>query len=473
MNIAMFFIFLVCDLIIVPICWFSYGKRGEYKEGMILGVHIPQIYVNDPEVSAITDKSEKQWKKFHWLNLMASIAVCFLCFYDFILFLILWSVWLVEYVAGLYYLVIVPHRRMYRLKMKRGWIDGSSCRVVRIDTAVTSASEKMAVTWKWQLPILAAVSASGFFIWKMKEIHEAGSSETYAVWVLYGVSLMMCLVLMGVHMAVIHQSNKVYSENTEINLAVNRLSKRGWSQGLLLCSAVSGAAWIYLCVSYFRFGPGIPAGDYIIYILLAMLAAGCLLLPVAFASGRKKEFLASDQEPYYADDDEYWKKGWYNNPGDKHLLVQDRLNSLNYSFNYGRPAAKVLTAVSAGVIVLTVVWAVSLINSFNNAEVTFSADNGYYLFEGAGYECGFEKDEIRSIQLLDDMPDDSFSRTNGGSTEKVNIGYFRGKKTGKCMMFIYNDHTPVLEIQMDDITVFANSLDPEETEKWFHDLAGQ
>ena len=41
MKIAMFFIFLVCNLIIVPLCQYSYGKLWEYREGMVLGVHIP------------------------------------------------------------------------------------------------------------------------------------------------------------------------------------------------------------------------------------------------------------------------------------------------------------------------------------------------------------------------------------------------------------------------------------------------
>ena len=41
MDVALFFVFLICDLIIVPICWFSYGKQGEYREGMVMGVHIP------------------------------------------------------------------------------------------------------------------------------------------------------------------------------------------------------------------------------------------------------------------------------------------------------------------------------------------------------------------------------------------------------------------------------------------------
>ena len=38
MDVALFFVFLICDLIIVPICWFSYGKQGEYREGMVMGV---------------------------------------------------------------------------------------------------------------------------------------------------------------------------------------------------------------------------------------------------------------------------------------------------------------------------------------------------------------------------------------------------------------------------------------------------
>ena len=72
---------------------------------------------------------------------------------------------------------------------------------------------------------------------------------------------------------------------------------------------------------------------------------------------------------------------------------------------------------------------------------------------------------------IDELPDERFTRTNGGSTEKVNIGHFRGRETGKCMMFLYNDCTPVLEIRLDDMTVFANSRDPQETERWLDMLA--
>ena len=102
-----------------------------------------------------------------------------------------------------------------------------------------------------------------------------------------------------------------------------------------------------------------------------------------------------------------------------------------------------------------------------NAEVVFTADQQTFSFEAAGYDCEFDLDEIRSVDLIDALPDDSFTRTNGGSTEKVNIGYFRGKETGECMMFLYNDSTPVLEIRLEDTTVFANSTDSNVTEEWY------
>ena len=42
------------------------------------------------------------------------------------------------------------------------------------------------------------------------------------------------------------------------------------------------------------------------------------------------------------DDDYYWRNGWYANPEDVRLFVQDRFNSMNYTTNLGRPAGRYL-----------------------------------------------------------------------------------------------------------------------------------
>lgn len=78
-----------------------------------------------------------------------------------------------------------------------------------------------------------------------------------------------------------------------------------------------------------------------------------------------------------------------------------------------------------------------------------------------------QSEQILSVKLLDEMPEDNFYRSNGGDTEKFLIGHFRGKETGKCMMFLYKEETPIIEIQLEDMIVFLNSENKEETEEWY------
>ena len=109
MDWGLFFIFLGTDLLIVLLCWYSYGKSGEYKEGMVHGVHIPWSCLSRPDVQGICQKAKKTWKLFQWINLVISLLVCLLCLYDFTVFIIVWSVWLLLYIAGDYYLILAPH----------------------------------------------------------------------------------------------------------------------------------------------------------------------------------------------------------------------------------------------------------------------------------------------------------------------------------------------------------------------------
>lgn len=472
MNLILFFVFLLCDLMIVPICWFSYGDRREYREGMLLGVHIPPEYVSDPEVENLCTGYGKRWKKFQTVNLTLSILVCFLCLWDFLIFIIAWTIWVAEYTGGLYYLIIIPHRKMYRLKIRRGWVNESTRRMVRIDTAVSAAAGKLAVDWKWHLPVIALTAVTAILIIRTGQKFALDPAEIGVMWWMYGAGAGICVLFLALHIGIAVQANRVYSENPEINFAVNRLTKRAWTSGLIYASWINGAAWITMAAGYYIAGPDLPLWVYVVYSILMAGAAAALLIPVALSVGKRKTLLQSDQEAYYTDDDEYWKSGWYNNPNDRHILVQDRMNSMNYSFNFGRPGVKIAIKLFYAVLIIfvpaIVIWSVSSIASLENAEVVLAEADGIYRIEAAGYDCKFRDDEIRSVNLSDALPEDDYVRTNGGSTDKVNIGYFRGKETGKCMMFLYKDCTPVLEIRLENgMTVYANSREEKDTEDWY------
>lgn len=441
-----------------------------------MGVHIPADCVHDPEVEEISKKHEKAWKLFQWSNLAVSLIVCFLCFWDLLIFMIIWTIWILEYVAGTYYLIIIPHRRMYRLKLRRGWINENSRRLVRIDTAVSAASEKLALNWKWHLPVLFATAATIFLMFGIRQRYGMETAEERVFWIVYGTGVGLCILFMALHIGIASQANRVYSENSQVNLAVNMITKRAWTKGLVFASWTNGAAWIFLSVVYFISGPNLPGWVYAVYTAFLTLSGAVLVIPIALSIGKKNRILEMDQEPYFTDDDEYWKNGWYNNPGDRHILVQDRFNSMNYTFNFGRPGVKKAVAVLYALTIISIpaviIWCASLMAAFDRAEVNVTEKNGVYLAEAAGYECKFSRDEICSAELIDALPDDNYTRTNGGSTEQVNIGHFRGKETGKCMMFLYKDCVPLLEIHLDNgTTLFLNSREQGKTEEWYKMMA--
>ncbi len=202
-----------------------------------------------------------------------------------------------------------------------------------------------------------------------------------------------------------------------------------------------------------------------------MPAVVVLLLPVVFIQRKRREVLSAEEELFQVDDDEYWENGWYYNPNDPCLFVQDRMSDMNFSMNMARPAAKAICGATAAVAAAALLFAAFMVMRFETAEVRFIRDGGQIEISAAGYECDFAVSEVKAAELLDEMPEEKFLRTNGGSTDHYDIGYYTGMETGKCMMFLYAGYEPVLKIRLENQTVFVNSKQAGQVEKWFGLLA--
>lgn len=466
MNNMMFFIFLVTDLFMILICMSCYGKADKYSAGMIMGVHIPKEEADNVDVQNICKKSRKAWNLFNRINLVAGILVCFFCFLGVEIFLIIWLVWLTEYIGGLEYLTIVPHRKMYRLKVANQWMDTKTVRMVYIDTAVSAMAERMAISWLWHIPVLLLVAATGMLP-GMKTFLTDGSGSLLLFFMTLGISLLLLLL----HLWLTKRSHTVYSKDTEINYAVNRMIKRAWSVTLLGASSFNGIAWCFLVFEAVR-NNWLSGMDYGVYCIIQATAA-LFFLSIVWAYRKKDKILSGDGEALYVDDDEYWKDGWYNNPNDKRLMVQNRMNTMNYTFNMGHPVGRIL---SIGCFIFTaavILWTVVIMFRFHYAKVTFTCSDTQAQFEAAGYRCSFDLSEIESVELLTEMPDEGFVKTNGGATDDYSIGYFRGRESGKCMLFLTEDYEPILKITLPDTVVFANSKEPGEAKEWYRILTQQ
>lgn len=119
-----FLIFFLTDIFISVVFMAVYGGRRGYKNGMLLGVHVPETAVRDPEVEAFMADYRKRNKWFYYLNIVASGAVCFLLFWHLSIFMIVWSLWLIQLIAGAFWMLYGANRKLYEMKVRRGWGTG-------------------------------------------------------------------------------------------------------------------------------------------------------------------------------------------------------------------------------------------------------------------------------------------------------------------------------------------------------------
>ena len=212
-------------------------------------------------------------------------------------------------------------------------------------------------------------------------------------------SVLMSLTSMIFHIYVNRHERTVYSSDTQLNQTVNRTMKIYKGLAMLILSATNAVAWVYItidtlihCISSASKSRQISFSDILnfkgalvdvslcgsalyVYIFVQTLAAIGLFAPLLMAQSRKRELLAADTQPLYVDDDEYWKTGYYYNPSDPHVLVQNRLQSGNYTFNYATRSAKIFTGLTYILITACIVWTIGVLVPFINVHIDTHLDS--------------------------------------------------------------------------------------------------
>jgi len=464
MSIVMFIFFLMMDLAMVGIFAFVYSGKEKYSEGMILGVHIPKAEINHEEVLALSAKYKKYFKGFNLWNLIIGSLLCLLCFVDLMTFILLWSLWLCLFFGLGLGLVYRMHRKMYDLKMKHNWLMEETTHMVHVDTVVATVSDKLPISAWWNLPVIIMIFIT-LILPQLKEYFGAG---TYG-WIFAASSLGITLVFTGLAFWLSGRQNVVYSMNSDINMAVNRMEKRTWSIFIVTANYLNLLSWCYLAVEIIR-NQWLNAMDFWIYIFLQILPVFIVLAGVIYIVEKRKKILSADTAPITVDDDEYWKNGWYSNPDDPHTLVQDRLCGTNYSMNMAKTSVKAISIGTAVFVAALLIGVFALLISLENTNVSVVMEGNNITIDGAMYHIDFTKNEIQSVEIIDSIPEDDYVRTNGGDTDKYLVGHFDGKETGKCMMFIYRGYTPILQIKLEDETVYVNSKTEDDVQQWYEEM---
>lgn len=463
-DLMMMITLIITDLIVVFACWFSYRKNFRYTDGMMLGVHIPLQHAEDPDITEFCRKKAKDWELFNKINVAAGCLVCIPALFDWGLCIILWTVWLMVYLVLMYFFIFKPHRELYRIKKERGWFDETTKHKVIIDTKLSASTGRMAPSWKWHIPVAVVLVLTGGIAYTKTDGFGTGGIEL----MMLIVSLFMCVMFAGFHICIAGRRNKVYSENTELNFEANKLHKSAWAWACLWSSIFTSAAGIY--VIYDSVNGGFSDRAMMIYVVLVTVSVFIMVYNIIRGERKIRNMLDGDSSAVYIDDDEYWKWGIYNNPSDRRIMVQSKWSSTKYTVNVGHPVGKVIMWATVLLLVGTLVFTLWTFVALGNTETFFTVEDNTVTFDAFMYKYTVDPAEIENIALIDEMPDEHFSRSNGASTGKVNIGNYQGSETGRCKMFIHNGESPILMIETDNMTVFANSTEEGVVEDWYETI---
>lgn len=461
----MFWIFVLTDLFIVGIFYVVYGGKRKYSEGMLLGVHIPQSAADSREVKEFMGKYRKNTKRFYLWNGLAGILIGFLNFWYLSVFMIVWCVWLVEFCVGAIYLLCRTHRKLYDLKMERGWVGSAGSRIMAVDTKVTAQNGNMGLSPWWHLLflILILLPVIDPAVRRYLQNSEEG-------WFFLVIGVSVCAAFWILHVIIIRIRNRVYSEDSELNMSVNRIQKSIWSWALVFSSLSNSAAYLVLAASAGKYG-SLDYSAYTFFLILETLPGVWILGCFFYLRYKKEKMLEKNDNPVYIDDDIYWKNGWYYNPSDKRLLVQDWACSWNYSTNMAKPGAKIFAGVALILTAGCLIWVCVLMWKIDFTPIAMTISDEYVEITSGYSDLKIAYDEMQGLKVIDSLPQDKYTRTNGSDDGRQLLGKFKGRETGNCRMYLYTAYEPILAFQTEEFgPVYVNSKSPGEVEEWYQDI---
>lgn len=234
-------------------------------------------------------------------------------------------------------------------------------------------------------------------------------------------------------------------------------------------------------------GPRLPVSLLMIYffVWMGILIAGSLLISAKafqklFRLKKEKSWFCPEtlslytpkdgSEPFLADDDQYWLKGWYCNPNDKRLLVADRVCATNYGLNTGRKAGIVLNTLLWGGMAAGMIWLSALMLDMDFRPFSMTIQENRVTVDGGMYGAAFDVSDITDLELLDALPEGKRNRRNGAATSQYLLGKFTIAGYGDCRLFYYRESSPVIRIETEEYNVFFNTRDSQKTRGLYQEL---
>lgn len=426
---------------------------------MLFAVTLPAHVIDDASIQNIQAQFNKQLTKASlW---MTAFLIPLVLLHD-------WSAYQVIYFfvwfSVFFMLMVVPFRHAFRdtlaLKREKEWFVGTK-RVIRSDLRVAYLkNQRSASIWLFAIPIAMSI---GLILWDAGDPNLLGIAVSgFAVTVLF---LLISSVMR-------RTKARVYSANSEINVSLNQARRRYTSYLWLFMAIIENIH--FLLIGLFITSENEPVAGLWITLTLLFIAipVGLVVYVYRKITSVEQETLAQDGKTIYTDDDEFWSNGFtYHNPQDRSILVPKRVG-VGETINTGTWVGKMIAWGSVGLVAVVIIGvSFMLIRSEMTSPVLTVTPEHRIQIDYPMYSFGFNMADIKQMELVDSVP--SGIKTNGEATEKQARGHFRLKELGNARLYIFKNNPPYIRIKLNDVYIFYNEKDPQQTKQLFEQLQKQ
>lgn len=443
----MFWIMLPSYLIILGIMNWAMKYYIRAEDGCIFCVRIPREHREDETIKKIIQEFLTKKKV---MNIVMSIFVVggyFLSEYDMIS-TVYSFVWIFVYLGLVQIALNKAFDRTYQYKKEQGiTTKGYS---ISFDTEVARLKQSFLFP-KWHWFIILAITLLGCYLWIPEE------KENLVGLAMIGANVIIFATLFMLAMVIPKTKMKVFSINSDINVALCRIFYSKWTKAFAFCGYINAISWAISGL--------FPKKDESIAILVFFTTFETLLIFIVLLATaweiRKERNMFGNMEQEAIeemDEDIFWRGGIYNNPHDTKLWVEKR-NGMGITMNMAKPAGKIITFLAYALVIGNLIWMITMI-PIDFPSLSYEIVDGSICVDATGYDTKIVIDDVVKAEVVDSLP--RRYRNNGYEGKQYSFGKYRVKEYGQCRLYIDHSIKKYLILYTDETTYIINSADENE-----------
>lgn len=451
-----YFIVLTFILIFIISIMSNNNTATKPNKNILLGVSLPFAELTNKDILNIVIEYKLAYKKLSLLAFILGLPGMFMSYYLSIT-IVYFTVWVAAYYYFNERLYLKYFKRLLTYKKENNLFFGAK-QVLKIDLEVSRLKNTMVISKLWFIPsfIISLIPIIIYF-----SNYKTSDKTIFILFIPHLISLILFFYL---YIYFTKSRTKVYSKNTEINIACNTVSRRYWSILFITLCIVHSLLFLALAFAFMS-NSFENVALMVIIISVPFFALLATMYTYNLVRDTQNNLLQNSHDTIYTDSDEYWEKGYYYNPYDSKVTVEKRVG-YGSCYNMATKKGKFMTyfsnifalVVILGITIPTFLWDFGKINVIKNENI-ISIKAPLYNYE-------FNTADIESISLVDNLPSGGL-KTNGVGTAMYSIGNFNINGYGPSKMYIYRNKPPYIIVKLKSNYLFINGQTSQETNVYY------